>query len=69
YIRFVPEFSYTIENGEFRESIKIREVKVPLQSIKTINAISKDAKIRTSIEKSWLVSEIAPTIRLVAYVQ
>ncbi|MEM1682683.1 MAG: metallopeptidase TldD-related protein [Ignisphaera sp.] len=69
YIRFVPEFSYTIENGEFRESIKIREVKVPLQSIKTINAISKDTKIRTSIEKSWLVSEIAPTIRLVAYVQ
>ncbi|MEM1541467.1 MAG: metallopeptidase TldD-related protein [Ignisphaera sp.] len=69
YIKFIPEFSYTIENGEFREPVKIIEVKIPLQSIKTINAISKDTKVRASIEKSWIVSEVAPIISLVAYIQ
>lgn len=69
YIRLVPEHGYIIENGELREAVKIREVKIPLSSLKTINGISRDVKIRTCYEKSWYVSEIAPMLRLEAYVQ
>lgn len=69
YIRVVPEYSYIIDNGELKESVKIREVKIPITNIKTISAVSRDTKIRSSYEKSWLVTEIAPMIRLEAYVQ
>lgn len=69
YIRLVPEYGYLIEDGELKEMVKIREVKIPLKGLKTISAISRDVKVRTSYEKSWLVSEISPMIRLEAYVQ
>lgn len=69
YIRLIPEHGYVIENGELKEAVKIREVKVPLAGLKTINAISRDAKTRTSYEKSWYVSEISPMVRLEASIQ
>lgn len=69
FIRIVPEYSYIIENGELKEVVKIKEVRVPISGIKTITALSKDTKIRTSYEKSWLVSEIVPMVRLDAYIQ
>lgn len=68
YIRIVPQTSFLIENGEMVESIKIREVRVPLQALKTINAISKNPRARVSEEKGWIVSEIAPQIRLEGFV-
>lgn len=69
YIRLIPEHGYIIENGELKEAVKIREVRFPLASLKTINAITRDTKVRTSYEKSWPVSEVAPMIRLEAFVQ
>lgn len=69
FIRIVPEYGYIVEDGELREIVKIKEVKVPIIGIKTINAVSRDTKVRTSYEKTWLVSEIAPAIRLEAYIQ
>ncbi|MEM0027019.1 MAG: metallopeptidase TldD-related protein [Ignisphaera sp.] len=68
YIRIVPQTSFLIENGEIVESMKIREVRVPFQALKTINAISKNHKTRVSEEKDWIVSEIAPQIRLEGFV-
>ncbi|MCC6017054.1 MAG: TldD/PmbA family protein [Desulfurococcaceae archaeon] len=69
YVRLVPEYGYIIEDGELKEAVKIREIKIPFSSLKTINAISKEVKVRTSYEKYWCVSEIAPMLRLEAYVQ
>jgi predicted Zn-dependent protease len=68
YIRIIPEDSFIIENGELSEAIKIRELKVPLTNLKTINAISKSLSVRTSREKEWIVAEKAPYIRLEAFV-
>lgn len=68
YIRIVPQTSFLIENGEVVESIKIREVRIPLQALKTINAISKNSRVRVSEEKNWIVSEVAPQIRLEGFV-
>lgn len=69
FIRIVPELGYAIDDGELREVVRIREVKIPMGGLKTISAISRDAKIRTSYERSWIISEISPMIRLEAYVQ
>ena len=68
YIRMVPQYSFYIESGEVKEAIRIREIKIPLPMLKTINAISKTAKQRVSIEKNWVVTEVAPRIRLEGYV-
>ncbi|MCC6058300.1 MAG: metallopeptidase TldD-related protein, partial [Desulfurococcaceae archaeon] len=69
YVRLVPEYGYIIEDGELKDAVKIREIKIPFSSLKTINAISKEVKVRTSYEKYWCVSEIAPMLRLEAYIQ
>ncbi|MEM4848669.1 MAG: metallopeptidase TldD-related protein [Ignisphaera sp.] len=69
YIRLIPEYGYVIQNGELKEAVKIREVKVSLAGLKTINAISRNTSMRMSYEKMWLVSEVAPMIRLEAFVQ
>lgn len=69
YIRLVPEYGCIIQDGELKEAVKVREVKIPLPGLKTINAISRNTSIRVSYEKMWLVSEVAPMIRLEAYVQ
>ncbi|MEM4513002.1 MAG: metallopeptidase TldD-related protein [Ignisphaera sp.] len=69
FIKLVPEYGYTIQDGELKEAVKIREVKIPLSGLRNINAISKNTNIRMSYEKMWLVSEVAPMIRLEAYVQ
>ncbi len=68
YIRIVPQISFAIVNGELSESIRIREVKIPLQALKRISAIAKNQKMRVSEEKNWIVTEIAPQITLEGFV-
>jgi predicted Zn-dependent protease len=68
YIRIVPQYSFVIEGGEIREAVRVREIKIPLAMLKTVSAISKNPKARASVEKSWIVTEIAPRIRLEGYV-
>jgi len=68
YVRIVPQYSYVIEDGEIKEAIRIREVKIPLAAFRTVSAISKSQKLRVSIEKEWLVAEMSPRIRLEGYV-
>ncbi len=68
YIRMIPEDSFIIENGELSEAIKIREVKIPLVNLRTINAVSRTVRTRVSREKEWIVAEKAPYIRLEAFI-
>lgn len=68
YIRIVPDSSFTVENGELSEAIRIREVKIPIANLKTVNAISRALRIRVSREREWIIAEKAPCIRLEAFV-
>ncbi len=68
YIRLVPETLYLIENGELKESVTAHEIKIPFVALKTINAISRDLGLNISIEKGYIVTEKAPTIRLEGYI-
>jgi len=69
YVRIVPMVSNVIEKGEIKDFVKLREVRVPIRALKTIDALSRDARARHGYEKQWVVTEIAPAMRLVAYVQ
>jgi len=69
YIRIVPEVAYVVERGELKEAIRVKNVKIPIAKLRTINAISKTHKLRVSYEKNWLVAEIAPMIRVEGYVE
>lgn len=68
YIRMIPEDSFIIENGELSEAVKIHEVKIPIVNLRTINAVSRTAKVRVLKEKEWIVAEKAPYIRLEAFI-
>jgi len=68
YIRLIPQNASIIKHGEVQDNVKVREVKIPLSNLRTINAISKELNIRTSKERDWIVTEVAPYIRLEAYV-
>ncbi len=68
YVRIVPERAYVISKGEVRDLISIREVKIPLTKLRSINAIGKSLRPRVSRERDWLVAEVAPKIRLEGYV-
>jgi len=68
YIRLVPQNASIIKHGEIHDNVKVREVKIPLINLKTINAISKELNIRTSKERDCIVTEVAPYIRLEAYI-
>ncbi len=68
YVRIVPERTYLIRNGELSDLISIREVKIPLANLRSINAVSRSLSPRVSKEKDWLVSEVAPKIRLKGYI-
>jgi predicted Zn-dependent protease len=68
YIRMVPQYSFAVENGEIREAVRVREVKIPFAAMKAISAISKNQKMRVSVEKNWIVTEVAPRIRIEGYV-
>jgi predicted Zn-dependent protease len=68
YIRIVPQYSFAIENGEIREAVRIREIKIPFAMMRTVSAVSRSQRMRTSIEKNWVVTEVAPRIRVEGYV-
>jgi len=69
YVRIVPEVCYRVERGELVEAVRLRCIKIPLRMLKTVNAVGRSLAVRTSYEKLWLVSEIAPFIRLECYVE
>lgn len=69
YIRIVPESVWYVEGGELKEPVRISAIKIPLTKIKTISAMSRSLGTRIAYEKGHLVSEIAPTIRLQAYIE
>ncbi len=69
YVRIVPMIARVIERGEARDFVKLREVRIPLKALRSIDALSRDAKARHGYEKQWIVTEIAPSMRLIAYVQ
>ncbi len=69
YVRIVPMASYRVERGELKEPIKLRCIKIPFRSLRTIDALGRELRARYSYEKSWLVAEIAPSSRLVGYVE
>ncbi len=69
YVRIVPEAAYMIERGELREAIRVKSVKIPIAKLKTISAISRSYRLRVSYEKSWLVAELAPMIRIEGYIE
>ncbi|HDN76003.1 MAG TPA: hypothetical protein ENG05_02615, partial [Acidilobales archaeon] len=51
YVRIVPNTAYVIERGEVKDYVvKVKEVKIPLQSLRSISAISKTKKLRVSRE-------------------
>jgi len=68
YVRLIPQNASVIKHGEVQDNVKVREVKIPLSNLRTINAISKELNIRTSKERDWIVTEVAPYIRLEAYI-
>lgn len=68
YVRIIPQYAYDVARGELSEAVKIREVKVPFSALKTINAVSKDVRVRVSRERDWVVSEVAPYLRLTGFI-
>jgi len=69
YVRIVPLASYRIERGELARPMRIRSVRIPIKALRTIDAIGRELRARHSYEKSWLVMELAPAIRLQGYVE
>jgi len=69
YIRIVPETTWYIEKGEIKEPIRIRAIKIPLQKLKTITALTKTLHTRTTYEKEHLITETTPTTKLQAYIE
>ena len=69
YIRIVPETTWYIERGEIKEPIRIRSIKIPLQKLKTITALTKTLHTRTTYEKGHLITETTPTTKLQAYIE
>ena len=66
----VPEATWSIEKGEVKEPIKIRNVIIPLfTGLTRISAMGRSLKLRHSYEKGHLVAEVAPEIRTEAYVE
>ncbi len=68
YIRVIPSLAYRIERGELREPIRLRELKIPLNLLRSIDAVTRSRKLRVSYEKKWLVAENTPMIRLEAHI-
>ncbi len=68
YVRLVPLASYRIEKGEVREPVRLRSVTIPVRFLRQVDALGRELRARYGYEKQWLVSEIAPAIRLPGYV-
>jgi len=69
WIRIVPQYAYRIDRGELVEALRIRGVKVPIQALKSIDAVGREQRVRCSYEKDWLVAEVSPVIRLIGLVE
>ncbi len=69
YIRLMPEYARRIEGGEEKDFIYVRAVKIPLNRIKTIDAISREQMVRTSIENDRIIAEVSPYIRIEGFVE
>ncbi len=68
YIRIVPEYTLYIDGGEVRDRFIVNEVKIPLSKLMTISAIGRIRDLRVSYEKGYLVSELAPAVRIEGYI-
>ncbi len=69
YIRIVPEYAIYVERGEPKDLVKVNSVKIPISSLTTLSAIGKSSSLRTGYEKSYVVAELAPAVRLEGYVE
>jgi len=69
YVRIVPLASYRIERGELARPVRLKSVRIPIKALRTVDAIGREVRARHSYEKSWLVMELAPAIRLQGYVE
>jgi len=69
WIRIVPQYVFRIDRGELVEALRVRSVRIPLQALKTIDAVGRERRMRCSYEKEWLVTEISPMIRVLGVVE
>lgn len=68
-VSIIPEATWTIEKGEIKEPVLIREVLIPLLTgLTNITAMGKRLKMRHSYEKGHVIAELAPSIRVEAYI-
>lgn len=64
-ITIIPEESWLIERGEIKESVQIREIKLPLKrALMKIDAIGREIESRFTVEKGLPIGEYSPPIRI-----
>jgi len=68
YIRVIPTLAYRVEKGEELQPVKLSEVRIPIRSLRTVWAVGRKLFERQTLEKDYLVAEVAPFIGLEAYV-
>ena len=68
-VRIVPEAAYLIDSGEVREPVHVRAVKIPVSRPIKLLAVGRVPRVRTTYEGDWLVSEVAPAVKVEAYVE
>lgn len=68
YVRVVPEYAMYVEDGEVKNYVELRDVRIPISKLRSLSAIGRSRELRVSYEKGYLVAELAPTVRLEGYV-
>ncbi len=68
-VRIVPQAAYRVENGEVKEPVVIRAVKVPLTRPIRVLGLCRGEYLRFSYEDFTFTTEAAPPLKIEAYVE
>ncbi len=69
-VTIIPENVWIINRGEVGDPIFVRQIKIPLiKGLRSVDAVSRDVKLRYSYEKGHVVAEVAPAVRMLGYVE
>ncbi|OYT31222.1 MAG: hypothetical protein B6U94_03890 [Thermofilum sp. ex4484_79] len=64
-IAIYPELTLYIKDGETRENVILERILIPIPgSLRKIDAVSRNRGYRSSVEKGFPMSEVAPYIRI-----
>lgn len=69
YIRIVPEYAIYVEGGEIKDYVKLNEIIIPINMLKSISAVGRNQALRVSYERNYLVAELTPTIKVEGYIE